>query len=535
MAIRKPEIGQKRLMPLVPEIRAIDDAKRTIEFVASTESEDRHGDIIRVAGWKLDNYLKNPVFLWAHRASDPPIGKTLSVKIEANPAALVHLVEFADRATYPFADTIYRLYKGKFINATSVGFMPLETPKRRYGEDEEFLGYDFTSQELLELSGVPVPANQDALARAVNKGVLSGNDAQWLTKCGEENAPWGYCVPGVTYAAEDEPTGRSRIVVPEMPKVEEPPIVEADPLGDQPEELEGIQILDGDITIPHAEVPADFATPETASTDFPIEEPEVEEKHEDDALDFHPHDTVETVMGTKRCQKRIARAMRWMEESSGRMDYVEMMLDSIVEKLDDLTNVIDDAYLNTEILLAGDNAGTIEAKVAVPYRKEKLAERDYAWDASAEMAKQSEPAGWKRMSTVIVGDVANKTSYKLPHHRGNDYATVFRGVTAALGRFEQTQMPSEDRAPGRRHLLRHRAELETEASFDLEAVDAKMEILGNAYRPLKETGHDEAAAYFEDALQKMWPVEEAAPSPESGHAEPNLQDLLAQYIGTKIS
>ena len=178
MEKQKAEVGKLYRTSFVPQLRAIDEKARTIEFVASTEAVDRYGDIIRVSGWKLDAYKQNPVFLWAHKSGEPPIGKTVGIHVETNPPALVQKVEFADKETYPFADTIFNLYKGKYMRAVSVGFMPLEMPNRITDlEGNATGGYEFTSQELLELSACPVGANPEALARAVQKG-FSETDLQ---------------------------------------------------------------------------------------------------------------------------------------------------------------------------------------------------------------------------------------------------------------------------------------------------------------------------------------------------------------------
>ena len=93
-------------------MRGVSEEERTIDFVASTETPDRYGDVIRVAGGSFDQYKKNPVFLWAHNASEPPIGRTVDIATEKNPPALIHRVQFADAATSPFADQVFRLYKG---------------------------------------------------------------------------------------------------------------------------------------------------------------------------------------------------------------------------------------------------------------------------------------------------------------------------------------------------------------------------------------------------------------------------------------
>jgi len=108
--------------------------------------------------------------MFAHKSSEPPIGKCVEIHTESNPPALVQTIQFADAATYPFAEVIFNLYRERMMNAVSVGFMPLEMPNRITDLENNTTGYEFTSQELLELSAVPIPANADCLARAVQKG-----------------------------------------------------------------------------------------------------------------------------------------------------------------------------------------------------------------------------------------------------------------------------------------------------------------------------------------------------------------------------
>ena len=146
-----------------------------IEFDGSLETPDRMGDRVHVEGWQLDNYQKNPVFMWQHDYSQPPIGKTL--KTWTDNGKLKFIVQFADKDTYDFADTIYRLYKGGFMNAVSVGFAPIDC--KPY-EDGETKGIDYNKQELLELSAVPIPAHQDALASARSQGVITVKELQQI-------------------------------------------------------------------------------------------------------------------------------------------------------------------------------------------------------------------------------------------------------------------------------------------------------------------------------------------------------------------
>src|SRR6185312_11444378 len=113
-------------------IRAVgDEGSRTIDFVISTESIDRYDSTIKLGGWKLANYRRNPVVLWGHDDFTPPIGRG-NIRTEGN--ALCSTVEFAPGEIYPLAETIYQLTKAKFINAASVGFMPLAY---EWSNDEE--------------------------------------------------------------------------------------------------------------------------------------------------------------------------------------------------------------------------------------------------------------------------------------------------------------------------------------------------------------------------------------------------------------
>lgn len=153
-----------------------DSANRTLRFVGSTETADRDKDIIEVAGWQLENYQKNPVFLWAHQYGQPPIGKAINVIKDVNNKQLIFDIQFATADVYPFADTIYKLYKGGYMSATSVGFM---TKKFKTRDDDEVLelpewrrGYRIIEAELLELSAVPVPANPEAIITARSKGII---------------------------------------------------------------------------------------------------------------------------------------------------------------------------------------------------------------------------------------------------------------------------------------------------------------------------------------------------------------------------
>lgn len=167
-------------------------APRTLSFVCSTEGAKRDGHSIRTAGWELDNYLKTgaPV-QWCHDLTCPTIGNAPTMRIEREGKRLVTEVVFApEEARHDLADLLYRLYDAGVMRCGSVQWKPLEW-KPREDEQGRVSGFEFVRQELLEFSLVPVPADPDAIVRAVQTRLLSGDEAEKLVwkLNGERPAP----------------------------------------------------------------------------------------------------------------------------------------------------------------------------------------------------------------------------------------------------------------------------------------------------------------------------------------------------------
>ncbi len=155
---------------------------RNIRFVFSDGTIDRSGDSIDQAGWKTDAYRDNPVALWAHDSSSPPIGRSSNVGTVAG--KLMGDIEFMGADISPFADSIYRMVTAGFIKAVSVGFIPLEYS---FSKDKNRpYGIDFTKQELLEISVCPVPCNPNALQEAKAQGIDTAPLREWASKVLDE-------------------------------------------------------------------------------------------------------------------------------------------------------------------------------------------------------------------------------------------------------------------------------------------------------------------------------------------------------------
>ena len=177
--------GQPGLRGTLPaQIRepSENNGRPILDFLCSDETLDRFDEIIVASGWMLENYRKNPVFQNAHQYGDIlfTLGRALSTEVrpggEDGKAALFQRIEFATDIN-PLARIAYGLYRGKFLNAVSIGFTPVRwengspgtTFRRRYLE-----------QELLEVSAVSIPANPHALQLGLKSGVVEKGDLQEL-------------------------------------------------------------------------------------------------------------------------------------------------------------------------------------------------------------------------------------------------------------------------------------------------------------------------------------------------------------------
>jgi HK97 family phage prohead protease len=138
---------------------------RPLTVIASDESVDRMGDVVRADGWDLSAYKANPVFLWAHDYTRTPIGRSDWVGIDGQ--RLLATMEFAPTE---FAREVETLYRQRFLRAVSVGFRARAFTFRK-GPHGTVEGIEYTKQELVEISAVPVPANPQALARALDGGL----------------------------------------------------------------------------------------------------------------------------------------------------------------------------------------------------------------------------------------------------------------------------------------------------------------------------------------------------------------------------
>lgn len=144
------------------ETLTVDGGAMLVRCVITTIDPDRSGDVVVPAGLKnAEEYLLNPVVLWAHnRAQFPPIGTCAWLDVQ--PRRVVAETRFAKKVQ--FAEDVFRLYEQRVLRAWSIGFVPRKAYRvpsshhavpGHYPADRFALRVD--ERDLMKNSAVPIP------------------------------------------------------------------------------------------------------------------------------------------------------------------------------------------------------------------------------------------------------------------------------------------------------------------------------------------------------------------------------------------
>jgi HK97 family phage prohead protease len=130
-------------------------------YVMSDETVDRVGDVIKASGWNLQNFAKNPVALFGHDHKFI-VGHWTDVKVQGK--QLIGRLKLLPKGISERLDEVIAAVEAGILRAVSVGFNidPDKAERNKEG------GYSFGSAELLECSLVSVPANPNALRKALD-------------------------------------------------------------------------------------------------------------------------------------------------------------------------------------------------------------------------------------------------------------------------------------------------------------------------------------------------------------------------------
>lgn len=151
----------------IKQIKAqvIEKAEDSFTAVASSEIQDRQGEVVEQAGWDLKNFKKNPILLWMHDHTKP-LGKATRVWLDKTGAKPVLKFKGIISEATDYGRAAKQLMEEGILNSFSVGFRPLEID-----------GNNITKSELFEISLVSVPANPEARLLAAKSLEKAGFDS----------------------------------------------------------------------------------------------------------------------------------------------------------------------------------------------------------------------------------------------------------------------------------------------------------------------------------------------------------------------
>lgn len=180
------------------EVRGVEEDARIITGIASSVATDRMGDIVRPKGAKFTL----PLPLLYQHDHKKPVGHVQFA--QANDKDIQFRAQFA-KIDEPGpvknrVDEAWQDVKHGLVRGVSIGFRPLEHEFLKDGS-----GIDFTSWELLEISCVTIPANQDASIQTIRS-----IDSALLAATG--TAQRASSKPGVTGQTRPKPKERAMTI-----------------------------------------------------------------------------------------------------------------------------------------------------------------------------------------------------------------------------------------------------------------------------------------------------------------------------------
>ena len=153
------------------EAKALSKTNKSLKIAgyANTTAKDRAGDIVTAEAWAkgVENFRRNPVMLYQHK-HDCPIGRFDKITVDKKGIYVEGSVSEAAEKNYG----IQTLIKDGALKSFSVGFRVKDG--KYNSKDDTML---ITDVELLEISVVSVPCNQDSLF-SLRKS-FEGNDEEY--------------------------------------------------------------------------------------------------------------------------------------------------------------------------------------------------------------------------------------------------------------------------------------------------------------------------------------------------------------------
>jgi hypothetical protein len=149
-----------RLSASAPVLRAMDSSALSWQFKISDETSDLTHDVIKVNGWRLQNFAKNGPVLFCHDSGSMPVGQSSLPWISGS--SLMANVTFPAAGISAASDQCRSMIAAGVLRGASVGFVPGRFALSR--DPQRPMGIDFLDgHTLTEWSCCAVPANPNCL------------------------------------------------------------------------------------------------------------------------------------------------------------------------------------------------------------------------------------------------------------------------------------------------------------------------------------------------------------------------------------
>ena len=139
------------------ETKALKKGSKSLKIAgyANTTAKDRSGDVVTAEAWAkgVENFRRNPVMLYQHK-HDTPIGRIDKIQVDKKGIFVEGSVSEAAEKLHG----VQTLIKDGALKSFSVGF---RVKDGKYNREDDSM--TITDVELLEISVVSVPCNQDSL------------------------------------------------------------------------------------------------------------------------------------------------------------------------------------------------------------------------------------------------------------------------------------------------------------------------------------------------------------------------------------
>lgn len=189
-----PSLDHKLRRVIHPQIKILDKKAGICQYIASDESIDSYGEVVRASGWRFTQFDKNAPFVDSHDYSDISklLGKVIDREVKGK--QLIETVQWAiDVEENALARLGWKMTQAGYLKAVSVGFWPKKALSRWDSDpapfkmeclaakaDPEKVKVIYTEQEQCELSACIIGANSNALAKALKDGAVTETDVQKL-------------------------------------------------------------------------------------------------------------------------------------------------------------------------------------------------------------------------------------------------------------------------------------------------------------------------------------------------------------------